>query len=184
MTDEELIELLFARDEKGLAELQKQYRSWCGSIIFRLLQNEEDAQEAMNDLWLQVWNSIPPARPEKLKAYLAKAARNTAIHYLEREDAQKRKHVSVLLSELSDCVPDPAAGRTADSFALRDGLNSFVRSLRAGEREIFVRRYWYGDSIVELESRTGWSRSRITSLLHRLRRRLKKHLEKEGVWDD
>lgn len=184
MTDQELIALLYARDEKALATLQEQYTAWCGSVISRLLRNEDDTQEALNDLWLQIWNSIPPAQPENLKAYLAKAARNTAIHYMEREGAQKRKHVSVLLSELSDCVPDPASNNHADTAELREALNSFVRGLPQREREVFVCRYWYGESITELQARTGWTQSKLTSLLLRLRRRLKKQLEKEGVWHE
>lgn len=182
MSDQEIIALLSARDEQGLRAMQEQYGPFCMGIMRRLLDNAEDCREAENDLWLQVWNSIPPARPDNLKAYLAKAARNTAIHYLERENAQKRKHVSVLLSELSDCVPDPMANREADAAILREALNGFVRSLSPREREVFVRRYWYGESIAELQSRTGWTQSRITSLMQRLRKRLKRHLEKEGVW--
>ena len=184
MTDQELIALLYAREEQALAILQEQYNAWCSSVISRLLRNEDDTQEALNDLWLQIWNSIPPAQPENLKAYLAKAARNTAIHYLEREGAQKRKHVSVLLSELSDCVPDPVSNNHADAAELREALNSFVCSLPQREREVFVCRYWYGESITELQIRTGWTQSKLTSLLLRLRRRLKKHLEKEGVWHE
>ena len=182
MTDGELISLLVARDEQGLAALRQQYGAFCGAIMRRLLGNEEDLQEAENDLWLQIWNSIPPAQPENLKAYLAKAARNTAIHYLEREGAQKRKHVAVLLSELSDCVPDPASYNHTDATELREALNAFVRSLPPQERAVFVHRYWYGESIAELQKQTGWTQSRLASLLHRLRKRLKKHLEKEGVW--
>ena len=184
MSDQEIIALLSARDEQGLTAMQGRYGSLCIGIMRRLLDSGEDLKEAENDLWLRVWNSIPPARPDNLKAYLAKAARNTAIHYLERENARKRKHVSVLLSELSDCVPDPAADRQADAAMLREALNGFVRGLPPGEREVFVRRYWYGESIAELQVRTGWTRSRLTSLLLRLRKRLKKHLEKEGVWND
>ena len=184
MTDVELISLLFARDEQGLAALKEQYSAFCVAIMRRLLDNEGDLQEAENDLWLHIWNSIPPAQPENLKAYLAKAARNTAIHYLEREGAQKRKHVAVLLSELSDCVPDPTVNQQADAAMLREALNSFVRSLPQRERTVFVYRYWYGESITELQARTGWTQSKLTSLLHRLRKRLKKHLEKEGVWHE
>ena len=184
MSDKEIIALLLARNEQGLTAMQGQYGSFCIGIMHRLLGNAEDLREAENDLWLQIWNRIPPAQPENLKAYLAKAARNTAIHYLEREGAQKRKHVSILLSELSDCVPDPTANREADASILREALNSFVRSLPQKEREVFVCRYWYGESIIELQARTGWTQSKLTSLLLRLRRRLKKHLEKEGVWHE
>lgn len=182
MTDVELISLLFARDEQGLAALKEHYGVFCTAIIRCLLENEGDIQEAENDLWLQIWNSIPPAQPNNLKAYLAKAARNTAIHYLERENAQKRKHVAVLLSELSDCVPDPASNNHTDAAILREALNTFVRGLPPQERAAFIHRYWYGESIAELQARTGWTQSKLTSLLLRLRRRLKKHLEKEGVW--
>ncbi len=182
MSDQEIIALLFARDEQGLAAAQGQYGAFCAGIMRRLLGNAEDLREAENDLWLQIWNSIPPAQPDNLKAYLAKAARNTAIHHLEREGTQKRKHVSVLLSELADSVPDPSASRAADAGLLRDALNGFVRSLGQTEREVFVRRYWYGESIAELQARNGWTQSKLTSLLLRLRKRLKKHLEKEGVW--
>lgn len=182
MTDVELISRLFARDEQGLAALKERYGAFCVAIMRRLLGNDADLQEAENDLWLQIWNSIPPAQPENLKAYLAKATRNTAIHYLERESAQKRKHIAVLLSELSDCIPDPASYNQTDAVELREALNAFVRSLPPQERAVFVHRYWYGESIAELQEKTGWTQSRLASLLHRLRKRLKKHLEKEGVW--
>ncbi len=184
MTDGELISLLFARDEQGLAALKEQYSAFCVAIMRRLLDNEGDLQEAENDLWLQIWNSIPPSQPENLRAYLAKAARNTAIHYLERDGTQKRKHVAVLLSELSDCIPDPTSFNHTDTAELREAINAFVRSLPQQERAVFVHRYWYGESIAELQTQTGWTQSRLASLLHRLRKRLKKHLEQEGVWHE
>lgn len=172
----DIIELLERRSELGLELLKEKYSDYCYSIIYRLLRDHEQTEEALSDVWLQIWNSIPPARPQRLRAYLAKTARNTALHYIRHNDAQKRSGITVLLDELAECIPDPK--RETDD--LKELLRSFVDDLGPEERRIFLRRYWYGADIREIAADRGCTENRITGILFRTRKKLKKHLEKEG----
>ena len=174
----DIIELLERRSEQGLALLKEKYADYCYSIIYRLLQDREQSEEALNDVWLQIWNSIPPARPQCLRAYLAKTARNAALHYLRYNDAQKRSGVTLLLDELAECIPDPKWGR--DTNDLKELLRNFVSALEHEERQIFLRRYWYGADIREIAKDRGCTENRIAGILFRTRKKLKKYLEKEG----
>lgn len=174
----DIIELLERRDEQGLALLKEKYATYCYSIIYHLLRNHEQTEEALSDVWLQIWNSIPPTRPIHLRAYLAKTARNTALHYIKHNNAQKRSGVTVLLDELTECLPDPKWEQ--NEISLKELLQDFVGSLEPEEQRIFLRRYWYGATIAELSQQIGTTESRITGILFRCRKKLKKYLEKEG----
>ena len=173
----DIIELLERRDELGLALLKEKYADYCYSIIFHLLRDHEQTEEALSDVWLRIWDSIPPARPLRLRAYLAKAARNIALDYIKHNAAEKRSGITVLLDELNDCIPDPA---WEQGDALKESLREFVNSLEPEEQRIFLRRYWYGASIGELAKAMHCTESRITGILFRTRKKLRKHLEKEG----
>lgn len=174
----QIMELLLSRDEQGLAMLEKEYRDLCYSIIYRLLRDPEQTEEALSDVWFQVWNSIPQARPAHLRAYMAKTARNTAIHYVQRNAAQKRSGITVLLDELEECIPDPRW--ECDSENLKDLLGKFISSLGREEKRIFMRRYWYGETVQELAKASHCTQNRITGILFRTRNKLRKYLESEG----
>lgn len=178
MTD--LIELLQRRDERALDLLRERYGGYCYCIVNNLLQNEQESEEALSDIWLQIWNSIPPAHPENLKAYLAKAARNTAINYIKRNSAASRSGSTVAIEELSACLPDPKLEAQIESETLKDVLNAFLWSLPEEERRMFIRRYWFGDTIPQLAKRFRTNVSRTTGILYRTRKRLKRYLEQEG----
>ena len=173
----DIIELLERRDEQGLALLKEKYSDYCYSIIYRLLRDHEQTEEALSDVWLRIWNSIPPARPLRLRAYLAKTARNIALDYIKHNSAEKRNGMILILDELNECIPDPEWER---SDSLKELLREFVGSLEPEEQRIFLRRYWYGASIEELAKAMHCSESRITGILFRTRKTLRKHLEKEG----
>lgn len=174
----DIIELLNLRDEQGLVLLQEKYAPYCYSIIYQLLRNHEQTEEALSDMWLQVWNTIPQARPAKLRAYLAKTARNTAIHYVKYNSAQKRSGMTVLLDELEECIPDPQW--ECDRDGLKELLRKFVNALKPEEQRIFLRRYWYGDTIEELATSMGSTENRIAGILFRIRKRLRQYLKVEG----
>lgn len=176
MTD--IVELLEQRDQQGLVLLQEKYASYCYSIIYQLLRDHEQTEEALSDVWMQAWNTIPNARPASLKAYLAKTARNTAIHYVKHNSAQKRSGMTVLLDELEECIPDPQW--ECDRDGLKELLRQFVNSLKPEERQIFLRRYWYGDTIEELAKTMRSTENRITGILFRTRKKLRNHLKMEG----
>ena len=177
----DIIELLERRDEGALEQLQTHYRDYCRTILLRLLGNEVEAEEALSDVWMQVWNAIPPARPRHLKAYLAQTARNIAINRIRRDNTAKRSGTTVLLDELAECLPDRSWEDRERSREGREALNSFLHGLPREERTIFVRRYWFGETVPEIARTYHYSESKVTSLLHRLRKRLKSHLEQEGI---
>lgn len=177
---DEIVRLLLKRDESALTQMKTQYGGLCRHIIASLLTSVQDTEEALSDVWLNVWNSIPPAKPKHLRAYLAKAARNTALHYIERDHAQKRSGLTAVLDELAECIPDEAASHEMDALFLRDTLNTFVRSLRREERSLFVRRYYFSQSIKDIATAHHCTENRVTVTLHRLRARLRAFLQKEG----
>ncbi len=172
----DIIERLERRDETAIELLKAYYGDYCYRIIYQQLCSHEETEEALSDVWMKIWNSIPPARPTHLRAYIAKAARNTAIDYIKRDCAQRRFGITTVLDEIAELVP---AESHSDGF-LRDTLNRFLRSLGAEEQRIFLRRYWYGAAIEEIAEEYACSRTRIANILHRTRKKLRKHLEKEG----
>ena len=173
----DIVELLERRDELGLSLLKEKYADYCYGIIFRLLEDRELSEEALSDVWLAIWNAIPPARPARLRPYLAKTARNIAVDYIKRERAQKWDGMTVLLDELAECIPDPA---TEESGELKTILREFVETLEPEAKRVFVRRYWYGESLGEIAAAVHSTENRIAGILFRTRKKLKAHLEKEG----
>lgn len=178
MTDGQIMELLIKRDQEALLHLQRRYESYCHKIAYNLLRDEETVGECLNDVWLSLWNSREA--PRELKPWLAKVTRNAALHQIRRDEAKKRTACTVLLDELAECIPDPLRQREIDGQFLKELLENFLRSLKKEERYVFLRRYWYGCSISELAQELSWQEARVNSLLFRLRKRLKKDLEKEG----
>lgn len=175
MNNAEIIQRLAQKDEEVLLTLRDRYGAYCHQIAMRLLEDVSSAEECVNDVWLAVWRS--DTIPQNLKPYLAKITRNCALRRIEYEGAKKRSGITLLLSELSDAIPTPAQNDTID---LREALNTFLRGLDGQERRLFLQRYWYGCPIAELAQERHQSESRVTSTLFRLRKRLKKFLEKEG----
>ena len=177
----DIIEELEQRDESALELMRTQYGDYCRAILQRLLGNEEETEEALSDVWMQVWNAIPPARPQNLKAYLAQTARNTALNRIRRDSTARRSGTTVLLDELAECLPDRNWEDQERRWEVREALNSFLRQLSEEERKIFLCRYWFGETVPEIACTYQYSESKVTSLLHRLRKRLKKHLNQEGI---
>lgn len=182
MQDKEIIGLYFKREEKALEITAERYKNYCVSIAERILGSREDAEEIWNDVLSAAWNSIPPNEPEYLNLYLGKIARNAALKKLESEKAKKRgSGIKIQLDELAEAIPAPLYGTEADSIALRDFLNGFIRSLPKEQREIFVRRYWLCEEVREIAKSSGYSENKVSLILFRIRKRLKKELEKEDL---
>lgn len=182
MQDKEIVELFIKREEPALEITSEKYKKYCVSIAEKILGNREDAEEIWNDVLSAAWNSIPPKEPENLKLYLGKIARNSALKKFEAEKAKKRDGgIKLQLDELSECIPEPLSGTEADSIALRDFLNGFIKRLPKEQRNIFLRRYWLCESIKEIAERFGYSENKVSIILFRIRKRLKKELEKEDL---
>ena len=183
MNDQLIIELFFKRCEEAIAATSEKYGKLCKSISDRILKNNEDAEECVSDTLLKAWNSIPPQNPRYLFAYLAKICRNDALGKLEHKNAQKRKaEVVRLTEEMECCIPDVRQLRSMESRVLGQALDSFVRTLPRENRMIFLRRYWYMDSVAEIARKLGLSEGAVHMRLGRIKEKLRTYLEKEGMY--
>ena len=182
MEDREIIEGLFRRDDLALGAMQEKYGPRLQALAGRFLRSREDAEEAVNDAYLRVWNTVPPNRPESLFAYAAQLCRYAALEKVDWLTAKKRKAAVVeLTEELSQCLPDPGPERERQGRELGEALNGFLGTLDREKRVMFLRRYWYGDSIRDVAARCGVGESKVKTTLFRLRKDLKTYLEKEGI---
>ena len=184
MTDENIIKLFAERSEGAVKEAEKKYRAYCFTIANNILQNAQDAEECVSDAMLAAWNTIPPARPEKLSAYLGRLTRNSALKKYRDRNAEKRGGGEPLLAldELMECISSRGTvEKEVDSKAIGAALDRFLSSLPDTQRRVFVCRYWYMDSIEDISRRFRFSESKTKSMLLRLRGKLMKILEKEGI---
>lgn len=181
MEDKDIVKLYWARDEAAIAETGRKYGRYCHYVALRITGNDLDAEEVVSDALLKAWQTIPPHTPDDLKPYMGMLTRQLAVNRLEERLAQKRGgEATVALEELAECLPDPGKGNIPEGVALRDSLDRFLRSLSKRDRRVFLQRYWYACSVAEVATDGGLTVSHVTVLLHRLRKRLKAHLEKEG----
>ena len=182
MKDKEIIELFIKREETALEMTAEKYKSYCISIAERILESREDAEEIWNDVLSAAWNSIPPNEPEHLNLYLGKIARNAALKKLEAEKTKKRDGgIKIQLDELAEAIPAPLLEQQADLIALRDFLSGFIRNLPNEQRKMFVKRYWLCEDVKDIAKDFGCSENKVSLILFRIRKRLKKELEKEDL---
>ena len=181
--DKEIIELFFARNEQAIEETQKKYGAYCLKIAQNILDNREDAEECLSDALHSLWNRIPPVRPDSLKAFLGKIIRDAALSRYRAEHAQKRfAGFDAMLDELDECVPSHFdVFKTAEIHALTDAVNAWVKSLSKEERVLFVKRYYFGESVKDLSEEFGYTANQTAQKMMKLRNKLRKHLEKEGI---
>ena len=185
MTDQRIIELLWERNEAALSEIQHKYGAYCYGLAYNILGSSPDAEECVNDTYLGVWNSIPPERPDNFCAYIGKIARNLSLKSLRSRTAQKRGGTDALLSldELLDCIPDKQTiDDTVDAHQLASQISAFLHDLPHTEQIVFVRRYWYCQSVKEIAHDFGFTQSKVKMLLLRTRQKLLHHLTEKGVF--
>lgn len=183
MEDQKIIGLYWKRDQEAITATSAKYGRLCYRIAWNILSNREDSEESVSDTWLTAWNRIPPHRPSILSSFLAKLTRNISINRWRADHAQKRGGGQMLLAleELEDCADGrESVEQLCESKELIQSYNRFLDSLPEIDRAIFLRRYFFLDPISEIAERTGFSQSKVTSLLHRTRLKLKRHLEQEG----
>lgn len=178
-----MIGLFWERSEQAIEETAEKYGAYLTRICMNILRCEEDAKECVNDTYFRVWNSIPPNRPERFQSWIGRIARNISFDRYKRDHAGKRggHETEVLLSELGGCVPDEPSGRESGDEEIGEILNRFLGDLKKEHRMIFMRRYWYGDSVGEIARRFSMKESRIKTSLYRSRNRLRECLKKGGV---
>lgn len=182
MEDSQIIELYYQRNEDAIRETDAAYGRKLHVLAERIVQSHEDAQECVSDTYLKTWNIIPPQRPNYFFAFLAKICRNFALGRVDWNNAEKRKaDVVSLTAEMELCIPDRRREDTLEGEEIRRLLNRFLEELSRESRLIFLRRYWYADSIAEIAMRYGISQSKVKTRLHRTRNQLRAYLEKEGI---
>ncbi|MBR4467568.1 MAG: sigma-70 family RNA polymerase sigma factor [Clostridia bacterium] len=184
MDDSKIIDLLFERSEQAIAELTSRYGPACLRIAEGILNNRQDAEECVNDAYLAVWNTVPPQKPDHLPGYVFRIVRNLALKKYHENTALKRNSsYDVALDEITEFLPGSAS--VEDDVAVKEiseAIDDFLETLDGQSRILFVRRYWYADSVEELARLSGRSGHYISVRLSRIRKALKKYLNGKGVF--
>ena len=184
MEDEKIIDLYWERNPLAIDRTSEKYGNYCSAIARNILRNEEDSEECVNDTWLGAWNSIPPKRPEHLPGFLGKLTRYKAIDRLRAQNREKRGggNVELALDEIAEIVP---AGVSPEQnildLELVQAINRFLAELPKEARMIFVLRYWFFADITQIAVRFGLSYSKVKSIRHRTRSKLRLFLQKEDL---
>lgn len=183
MDDQTLIGLYWARDEGAIKETSAKYGKLCRYIANNILKNTEDCEECLNDTYFAVWNAIPVQRPNRFSVFISRITRNLALKKWEYLSAAKRNpSATISLDELGDCV----SGRFSieseiESKHIESIIDTFLWDQGYEKRNIFIRRYWYFDSIETICKKTGFGQSKVKSILYEMRVKLRKYLESEGI---
>ena len=183
MEDARIVELYWARSEKAIAETSEKYGKYCYAIAYNVLANHEDADESVNDTYLDAWNNMPPHRPSILSTFLGKITRRISIDKWRGRTAEKRGggEIVLALDELSDCVPSSHnVEQEIEAAELAKVIDNFVMSLPLMDRRVFICRYWYLDPISAISQQFGFSECKVKTMLYRQRQRLLSRLEREA----
>ena len=183
MTDAQILALFWARNEDAIQETDTAYGRKLYAISDKILRSPQDAEESVSDTYMRAWETIPPQRPNYFFAYLAKICRNLSLGRLEWNSAAKRNaDVVSLTQEMEQCIPDRSHERRLEGEEIGQVLNRFLDSISLESRLIFMRRYWYTDSVQEIAARYNISQSKVKTQLHRTRNKLQLFLESEGIY--
>ncbi len=182
MEDLAIIQLYWDRNERAVAETDLKYHPYCYTIAHNILTDHEDSEECINDTWFRAWRAIPPERPRILSAFLGKITRNLSLDRYRKRTAEKRGgELNLIDLELDDCT---AGGEIDERLNMEETariISCFLKQSDITSRVLFLRRYWYADSIRDIARRYSMSESAVKSNLYRTRVRLKEQLEQEGV---
>ena len=182
MEDSKILELYFARNEDAIRHTDDTYGRRLYHLADSIVKNGQDAEESVSDTYMRVWDTIPPQKPQHFFAYLAKICRNFALKKLDWKKAVKRNaEVVSLTEEMEMCIPDQSRDRELEARELGMLLDRFLRTLTPENQMVFLRRYWYVDTIAEIAARYGISESAVQMRLNRTRAKLCTYLEKEGI---
>lgn len=183
MEDREIVDLYWKRDEEAIRATEEKYGAYLFRIAQNILGNEEDSRECVNDTYFKAWSAMPEDRPERLSSYLSKIVREGAYDIWRYRHREKRKNseMTLSLSELDECLSGgETTEETVDHHLLAEAISRFLKTLPEDSMATFVGRYYYADPVKDIARSLGMSESGMKSLLHRLRKKLKEYLEKEG----
>jgi RNA polymerase sigma-70 factor (ECF subfamily) len=182
--DAAIIELYWTRSESAINETAKKYGVYCKKVAMNILNNQEDSEECVNDTYHKTWDAIPPQRPELFSSFLGRITRNISLNRYKAQRTAKRGggEVELLLDELEDCIPSNRSVEAEyEAGCVTKAIEDFLYLAGKEIRLVFVRRYWYADSISAISERYSISKSNVKTILHRTRVKLREHFEKEGI---
>lgn len=182
MEDREIIDLFWQRSERAILELSSKYSGYCYKIAWNLLENREDVEECLNDTWFAAWSHIPPQRPSVLSAFIGKITRGLAIDCFRKKHAARRmdSHMADVCGEMDELNFSYTLDEQMAEKNLVETINVFLGNLSRKDRDIFVRRYWYLDSVKEIAKRHGTTENAVKMNLHRNRKKLLQRLRREA----
>ena len=184
MEDEKIVDLYWARSEKAVSETAAKYGKYCRTIAFNILASEEDAEECLNDTWMKAWNSMPQNRPSRLAPYLGKLTRWLSLTRLRENNSLKRGggELPLVLDELAEVLDSGVdIQRDLEIRELNLALRRLLDSLEKDERDVFLSRYWYMASVQEIAEKFGFSQSKVSTMLHRTRKKLLRQLKEDDL---
>ena len=183
MEDVGIIELYFARSEAAVSETANKYGGLLTRIAYNILNNVSDSEEVVNDTYLAAWNTIPPRIPKVLKHFLSRITRNLSFKRFDYTNAAKRRgNADLMLSELSECIPDRRADMESALDAKRIGelINGYLGGISREDCAIFVLRFFYVESAAEISKKLSIPVRRVSYRLSVMRKQLRAVFEKEG----
>ena len=187
MEDRQIIDLYWRRDPEAIKETDNKYGAYCFTVANNILHSTEDSEECVNDTWLNAWNAIPPQKPTKLQMFLAKITRNLSFNLYNARSAKKRGggEIMLVLDEHSECLASESnVEREYESKELGQCIRRFVRELPERDGNVFVRRYFFAESVTQIAKRYGLTDNNTMVILSRTRKKLKTHLVKEGFFSE
>lgn len=183
MEDQQIVQLYLDRAESAIAQTADKYGALLLSIARNILRSREDSEECVNDTYLSAWNAIPPSRPRSLSPWLGRITRNLALDRYDYNHAQKRNaRFDAVLDELAECIPGPLLEAEVENREIGRIVDAFLQTLPEKNRTLFLRRYWYCQSIERIADSMGVGQSQVKSILFRCRKRLRSALEREEIY--
>ncbi len=186
MDDHQIVALYWQRSDEAIVQSDAKYGPYCHTVASRILENDQDAEECVNDTWLRAWNAMPPQRPSVLRMFFAKITRNLSFDRVRSRTAQKRGggELPLVLEELSQCIVRESPLEDAVlAQELDRSVRAFLRTLPDRECDVFLRRYFFTEPLADIAAGYGLSRNHVSVLLRRTRTKLRDHLQKEGFLD-
>ncbi len=182
MEDKRIIDLFFERNETAIRETQAKYGRLCHKLAYNILNDWADTEETVSDVYMSLWNKIPPERPENFTAFVCKITKNLSLKKLEYNSAKKRSSFATIsMTELEETLPDNRYAKETEDGELGKLINEFLHTQKERVRKVFVRRYYFHDDIKEIAARYGFGESKVKSILFHARNKLKKYLIEQGV---
>ena len=182
IADGEIVEMYLARNEDAIERTSEKYGKYCSSIAYNILADLFETEECVNDTWMRTWNSIPPTVPRILSAFLGRITRNLALDRYSARSAQKRGgRIAESLDELSECVGVDDVCAELEARELAEHISAFLRGEPEVSRCVFIRRYFHQASVEEIAKKYGLTQANVKVTLHRMRKKLALHLQKEGI---